>query len=514
MNEMTAGTQLGDRPPTIIDSAFRRTVILFSVIVAGALQTLSATIANAVLPQMQGDLSAGLEEISWVLTATMVGTAIGMPAAGWLGMRFGRRRSLLVALGVFTFASAALGVATSLEEVVFWRAVQGLAGGPMLPLSMPILLDVYPKKSHGMVMGFWAGGSMMGAVLGPPAGGVLAEIYNWRLAFVCMVPAGLLALYAIALTVPRFQTRPNLRLDWLGFLALAACLASTQFMLDRGNRLDWFESREITTWGVVASAALYLFVARCSYARQPFIDLRVFRDKNFAICAVCMVVAGVTSFAALMLLPSLLGRLQNLPLETVSLMLTPRGVGFMIGIFVLGHLVKVMDERLMMALGFCLQGVAFWYMTTFDLTIGLYEVFIAGMWMGMGEAVIWIPLSVLAFSRLSPGLVDYGAAVIHSSRFFGGGIGISAGVTVLARSTQANRAELNEHLSPFRQSFDIAGSQGVWDLSNLQGLMQLDIELFRQASMIAYVNDFWALTIAALIVLPLILFLDRPRRAD
>ncbi len=213
---MTADTLPSDTPPVVIESAFRRTVILFSVIIAGGLQTLSATIANAVLPQMQGDLSAGLEEISWVLTATMVGTAIGMPAAGWLGMRFGRRRSLLVALGIFTLASGALGVAASLEEVVFWRAIQGLAGGPMLPLSMPILLDVYPKRSHGMVMGFWAGGSMLGAVLGPPVGGILAEIYNWRLAFVCMVPAGVLALYMIALTVPDFQPgRVSASIGWV-----------------------------------------------------------------------------------------------------------------------------------------------------------------------------------------------------------------------------------------------------------------------------------------------------------
>ena len=169
-------------------SPFRRTVILVSVTVAGGLQTLNATIANAVLPQMQGDLSAGLEEISWVLTATMIGTAIGMPSSGWLGMRFGRRKSLLTALAIFTVASGALGFATSLDEVVFWRAIQGLAGGPMLPLTMPILLEVYPKRHHGMVMGFWAGGSMLGGVLGPPIGGILAELYNWRVAFVFMVP--------------------------------------------------------------------------------------------------------------------------------------------------------------------------------------------------------------------------------------------------------------------------------------------------------------------------------------
>lgn len=511
---IAAGPSNGDSRPTVIESTTRRTLILVSVTIAGALQTLSATIANAVLPQMQGDLSAGLEEISWVLTATMIGTAIGMPSAGWLGIRFGRRRCLLIALAIFTFASGALGVATTLEEVVFWRAVQGLAGGPMLPLTMPILIDVYPKKEHGMVMGFWAGGSMLGGILGPPIGGILAEIYDWRLAFVCMVPAGLLAYYMIVLTVPHFKGRPSLRLDWIGFLGLACCLASIQIMLDRGNRLDWFESREIITWAVVAVTALYVFVARCSTARQPFIDLRVFGYKNFSICAFCMVMAGLTTFAGLMLLPSFLGRLQNLPLETVSLMLTPRGIGFMIGIFVLGHLIKVMDARAMMALGFVIQSVAAWYMTNFDLTVGLYEIFLVGVGMGIGEAVLWIPLAQLAFAPLPSSLHDYAAAIIHSSRFFGGGLGISLGVTILARSTQTNHAELSENISPFNETLNAMGTQGIWDLSTIQGLMRLDIELFRQATMIAYVNDFWALTLVAALVIPLIVFLDRPRGTD
>ncbi len=505
---------VGDDRPTVVQSQFRRTVILVSVTIAGALQTLSATIANAVLPQMQGDLSAGLEEISWVLTATMIGTAIGMPSAGWLGMRFGRRRCLLIALAIFTFASGALGVATSLEEVVFWRTIQGLAGGPMLPLTMPILIDVYPKREHGMVMGFWAGGGMMGAIFGPPIGGFLAEIYNWRLAFVCMVPPSLIAYYMIALTVPHFKGRPSLRLDWIGFMSLATCLASLQIMLDRGNRLDWFESREIVLWAVLTITALYVFIVRCSYARQPFIDLRIFLHKNFSICAFCMVIGGLTSFAGLMLLPSFLGRLQNLPLETVSLMLTPRGIGFMAGIFILGHLIKIMDARAMMALGFTIQAVAAWYMTTFDLTVGLYEVFIAGVGLGMGEAVLWIPLAILAFAPLPASLHDYAAAIIHSSRFFGGGIGISLGVTILARSTQANRAELNEFLSPFNETLNAIGTQGMWNLSSIQGLMRMDFEVFRQASMIAYVNDFWALALSALIVLPLIVFLDRPQGVE
>lgn len=496
----------------LVESQAQRTIILLSLTIASALHSMSSTIANAVLPQIQGDLSVGLEEVSWVLTATMVGTAIGMPSAGWLGLRFGRRRCLLIALAIFIFASGALGPATTFEEVVFWRTIQGLAGGPMLPLIMPILMDVYPKREHSMVMGFWAGGGMMGAIVGPPIGGLLAEFYNWRLAFVCMVPAGLLAYYLVVLTVPKFSGKPTLRMDWVGFISLSTCFASFQIFLDRGNRLDWFDSMEITIWAVLTIVTLYIFILRCFSATQPFIDLRIFLYKNFAICAFCMVAGGMISFSGLMLLPSFLGQLQNLPLEIVSFMLMPRGVGFLFGIFILGHLIKVMDPRAMMALGFGIQALSGWYMTTFDLSIGLFEIFISGMGLGIGEAVLWIPLALLAFAPIPSHLHDYGSAVIHSSRFLGGGIGISIAVTVLARSTQVNRSELNENLSPLSESLKVPGITGLWDLSTLQGISHLESEMFRQASMIAYVNDFWALTLLAVLVFPLIALMDHPRK--
>jgi DHA2 family multidrug resistance protein len=509
MTALTPGSKL-DGP---IESGFRRTLVLVGVTLASALQALNVTIANAVLPHIQGDFSAGIEEVAWVLTAAMVGTAIGMPSSGWLGMRFGRRRSLLVCLSLFAIATLLLAFTTSLAQVVALRAAQGIFGGPLMPLGMPILLNAYPKREHDKVMAFWAGGSILATILGPPVGGWLTEFHDWRLALAFPAPFALLGVYIAADAIPESGKKFGLRLDWIGFLGLAASLSAIQLMLDRGNRLDWFDSREITIWVCVAAGALYVFVVRSAYTRHPFIDLRIFLDRNYAISIVCMMAAGWISFAPLMLLPSLLGRLQDVPVEIVSLMITPRGFGFAFGSFVLSHLIRVLDARLMLAIGFLIQASAAWYMTTFDIEVGLPEVTLSGIVLGMGESVIWTPLALIAFSRLSSDLHDYAAAVIHSARFFGGGIGISVGVIVLARSTQTSHAALVESVTPFPGVADIAAAAPVWDTATLIGLARLDNEIIRQASMIGYVNDFWLLLAVALSMLPLIALIEKPIRA-
>ena len=187
-----------DETTTTVDSGLQRAFILISLTFSSALPTLNVTVGNAVLPQMRGDLSAGLEEISWVLTATMVCTAIAMPTAGWLGMRFSQRRALIVCIVAFTLASAMLGFADTLEEVVFWRACQGLFGGPISPLCIPVILGTYPKRDHGMAMAFWAGGVMLAPIMGPPLGGYLTAIYDWHLTFVFMVPLGVVTYFLVS----------------------------------------------------------------------------------------------------------------------------------------------------------------------------------------------------------------------------------------------------------------------------------------------------------------------------
>lgn len=493
----------------LTDSPAQRTGILITTMFASSLPTVNITVVNVVLPQMRGDLSAGIEEISWVLTATLIAMAISMPTAGWISNRFGARQSALAMTLAFTLSTAMLGPASTLEEVILWRFCQGLFGGLIPSLSMMIVLNSYPQRQHSIALALWAGGIMIGPIVGPVLGGYLSEVHNWRLAFLFMVPWGIIAYVAQLAILPATPKQTNLKMDWFGFLTLAVALASAQLMLDRGNRLDWFDSREIVVWALVFGFAFYLFIVHSVTARQPFIDLRIFVDRNFLIGSAFMFVNGGLTFASLMLLPTLLGDLRDVPALTIGILLTPRSVGFIFGTYVLGRLVKIMDPRLMLMLGYVVNAWAFWYMSQFNLTVGTVEVYIAGMLLGLGEGIAWTPLVTITFSSLSQEIRGYGVAMFHSFRFFASGVGISVAVAILTRSMQTNRAELSEHLTPFNEIMRFPENGGLWSLDRLSGLATLENEMMRQAGMISYVNDFWMLMIAALLIMPFAL-LARP----
>jgi DHA2 family multidrug resistance protein len=504
---------MSDALSLVIDSKARRVVVLIVLALAAALPTINLTVANAVLPQMQGDLSAGLEEISWVLTAAFVATAIGVPSSGWFSVRFGRRASILFCTAAFTTASAMLGVAATLEEVILWRALQGLFGGPIPSLCMAALLDAFPKRDHAMALATWSGGTMLGPILGPVLGGYLAELCSWRLAFVFLVPFGILTFFLVLSTVSETRRSPGLRMDWVGFATLCCGVAAAQILLDRGNRLDWFDSAEIVMWAAIAVISIYVFTVHCVTTRNPFLDLRVFLDRNYAIGCVCMMVSGALSFAPLFLMPSLLGQLRDVPVETISLMLIPRGVGYAIGTFGLAWLFRIMDGRLMLGLGFAIQAVGFWYMAQFDLSVGPREIFMGGLVLGLGEGIMWTPMATITFLTLSPALRSFGSAIFQFGRFFASGVGVSVAVTLLTRTSRSSHALLGEHINPFNPS--IADNvPPLWDPATLGGLARLELELTRQATMIGYVNDFWVLMVVTVTILPLLIFLDRPQRSD
>lgn len=501
-----------DRPEELLtDSPVRRALILATTMMATSLMTTNITVVNVVLPQMQGDLSAGIEEVAWVVTAAIIAMAISMPMAGWVGNRFGGRQSVLAMTLMFTVSSAMLGPAGTLEEVIFWRFWQGAFGGLIPSLSMVLVLNAYPRRQHATALAIWAGGVMFGPIAGPTLGGYLSDLYSWRLAFLFMVPAGILTFAALAAVLPPTPKQPLNRLDWVGFLTLSVCFASVQLMFDRGNRLDWFESGEIILWAVLGCFSFYLFIVHSLTTRHPYIDLRIFTDRNFAIGCVFLCVSGALTFAPMTLLPTLLQRLRDVPLETIGLMLTPRGVGFLFGTYVLGALIRILDARLMLAVGVAGQALAFWYMAQFDLSVGPAEVYIGATLLGIAEGVMWTPLATITFSTLAAHLRGYGVAVFHSGRFFASGVGISITIAVLTRTTQANRAELNEHLTPFNEIWNRPEYDVAWNPDTLAGLARVNEELVRQATMIGYLNDFWMLMVAALLTIPLVVLLDNPR---
>jgi DHA2 family multidrug resistance protein len=486
-------------------TGLERTLVLVSVILATTLYATTLTIANVALPQMQGDLSASIDQIAWVLTFNIVATAIATPPTGWLAARLGRKRLLVGAVLGFTVSSVLCGLAGSLPELILWRTCQGLFGAPLVPLSQAITLDTYPKRQHGTAMALWGVGVMLGPILGPTIGGYMTELYDWRWVFFVVAPFGVLALLGCMAFVPDTERQPGRRLDWFGFIALSVAVAATQLVFDRGQRLDWFESDEILLWAVLAALGYYLFVVHSLTAEQPFLDMRMFRDRNFVVGLILMFVFGLLVFVPMVLIPTMLERLNGYPVLMIGLLLAPRGIGNMIALIVCGRLVARFDPRVILALGFVAQGISTWMMAGFNLDTGTAEVFWAGLLQGFAVGMMFLPLSLITFETLPAALRTDGSAIFHLLRNIGSSIGISLAVTFLVRSTQHNRAELAEHASPFNETLNLHG----WDMTAMGDLLAFTGEINRQAAMIAYVNDFHIMTLVAFGALPLILLATR-----
>ena len=308
---------------------------------------------------------------------------------------------------------------------------------------------------------------------------------------------------------PRLRREPERRLDWFGFVTLSVAVAATQLVFDRGQRLDWFESDEILLWAFLALVGYYLFVAHSLTAAQPFLDMRMFRDRNFVVGLILMFVFGLLVFVPMVLIPTMLERLNGYPVLMIGLLLAPRGIGNMAALIVCGRLVAHCDPRLILALGFVAQGVSTWMMSGFNLDTGTAEVFWAGLLQGFGVGMMFLPLSLITFETLPAALRTDGSAIFHLLRNVGSSIGVSLAVTYLVRSTQHNRAELAELASPFNEMLSLHG----FDLSSMGGLLAISREIDRQAAMIAYVNDFHIMTLLAFAALPLILLASRRRAA-
>ena len=326
-----------------------RALLTVCVMLATIMQALDTTIANVALPYMQGSLSATLDQVNWVLTSYIVAAAIAMPVTGFLVARYGRKAVFLGAVAGFTVASVLCGIAASLEQMVLFRLLQGIFGAPLVPMSQSVLLDSYPKEQHGSAMAIWGVGVMVGPILGPTLGGYLTDTYNWRWVFYINLPVGILTFVGLSAYLSD-SARRTVNFDWFGFLALSIAIGSFQMMLDRGEQLDWFSSPEIVIEFVVAGLALYMFLVHTFTAEEPFIDPRMFNDRNFSLGLALIFMVGIILLATLALLTPYLQNLMGYPVLTAGMVLAPRGMGTMVAMMLLGRLINRVDARLLVLL--------------------------------------------------------------------------------------------------------------------------------------------------------------------
>jgi DHA2 family multidrug resistance protein len=492
-----------------MSTARHRGLITASIMLATVMQALDTTIANVALPHMQGALSATLDQVGWVLTSYIIAAAIMTPPTGFLAARFGRKRVFLAAVSGFTIASMLCGAATSLNEMVVFRLLQGAFGAGLVPLSQAVLLDTYPRERHASAMAMWGVGVMVGPILGPTLGGYLTEAYNWRWVFYINLPFGLLALLGILSFVPETERDRGRPLDWFGFTLLSLAIGALQLMLDRGQSQDWFTSGEIITESVLSALFLYLFVVHMLTHRRPFLEPGLFKDRNFAIGLVFIFVVGIILLATLALLPPFLQNLMGYPVVTTGFVLAPRGVGTMIAMLLVGRLSGKVDPRLMILAGLGLTAVSLWEMSQFTLQVDTWSIVRTGVTQGLGLGFIFVPLSTITFATLRPQWRNEGTAMFSLMRNIGSSIGISVMVTLLARNTQANHALLSDQLTPFNNALQAAGH--AWAPDTLAGVLALNSEVTRQAAAIAYLSDFRMMMWVTLLAIPLLTLLRKPR---
>jgi DHA2 family multidrug resistance protein len=487
-----------------------RAAITVCVILATLMQALDTTIANVALPYMQGSVSASQDQIAWVLTSYIVAAAIMTPPTGYLAGRFGLKRLFLFSVAGFTVASMLCGMAQSLVELVLFRVLQGMFGAALVPLSQTVLLNINPKERQGSAMALWGVAVMAGPVLGPVLGGWLTEAYTWRYVFYINLPIGVLAFLGMSTFLSETARDATAKLDWFGFGTLSLAIAALQVLLDRGEELDWFSSREIAVEGVIGASALYMFLVHTFTAREPFVRPSLFRDRNFAAGTLFIAIVGLTYYASLALQPPFLQNLMNYPIVSAGMVMGPRGVGTMGAMLVVGRLTGRLDTRLLLGTGLGLTAWSFYAMTGWTPDISQTTIIVVGVIQGIGLGFIFVPLSVVTLSTLSSTARAEGAGLYSLSRNIGSSVGISVVNSLLTRNTQVNHADIAQHVTAVNRMFEDPMIARFWNPLTAAGRAALDAVVTQQAQIIAYIDDYKLLMIATLAVLPLLIVFKKP----
>ena len=483
--------------------------ITVSIMLATVMNSLDTTIANVALPHMAGSVSASADQITWVLTSYIVAAAIMTPMTGWLSGRIGRKQLFLFSIAGFTAASMLCGIATSLPEIVIFRLLQGLCGASLIPLSQSVLLDIYPREKHGQAMAIWGAGAILGPILGPALGGWLTDNLSWRWVFYINLPIGILAFTGVWLFIHGNKHDNPKKFDFFGFSSLILFIGAFQVALDRGSDQDWFHSREIWTEFIIAAIALWLFVTQTLTAKEPFFDRAISRDRNFVVATVFGFALGVLLFATLALLPPMLEVLMGYPVVTTGLVTMPRGIGSFCAMFAVGRLIGRIDTRLILLVGLGLNGFALWQMTHFSLEMNSMPVITTGIIQGFGIGLLFVPLSTIGFATLDPKYRAEASSIFNLVRNLGSSAGISMLTAQQIRDTSIAHSVLAANVSVDNPL--IRALPQAMNPATTAGAVALNGEITRQATMVAYIDDFKLLLYLNIAALPLLLLLRRPK---
>jgi DHA2 family multidrug resistance protein len=485
-------------------------LIAVSVMLATFMEVIDTSIASVALPHIAGSLSATTDEATWVLTSYLVANAVILPASGWMAIRFGRKRFLLTCIVIFTISSFMCGAATTLPMILIARAVQGAGGGALQPLSQSILLESFPPEKRGAAMAMYGLGVVVAPVLGPTLGGWLTDQYSWRWAFYINIPIGALAIFMIS----RFVRDPDYiknakagRIDGIGLGLLAVWLGALQIILDKGQEDDWFGATWIRWAAMILLTSFLAFLWRELSAKAPLVKLEIFRDRNFAIGCVLIGLFGGVIYGVVTLLPLFYQTLLGYTAAAAGWAVSPRGIGAICIMPVIGVLTGKIDNRWLIMAGFVIFGITSLWMGGLTLEISPSSLLWPIILSGVGSGMVFVPLSTISVGTLKNEQIGNASGLFNLMRNVGGGIGISVVNTLVARHSQIHRANLVANLSPgsavFQQNFDATrAAMSQFAAPNVAtqrayGLIQGTLD--QQSAAFAYVDVFRFLALSCFI---------------
>jgi MFS transporter, DHA2 family, multidrug resistance protein len=498
-------------------------LVAASVMLATFMVVLDSSVANVALPHIAGSLSASTDESTWVLTSYLVANAIMLPAAGWIARHIGRKRLLMISILVFTAASVLCGMAIDMPMLILSRVLQGLGGGGMQPLAQSILLESFPPIRHGTAMAVYGMGIVVAPVIGPTLGGWITDSYSWRWIFYINLPVGLLALFMANLYI---EDPPYLRhvfraaIDYLGFGLMAIWLGSMQLVLDKGQEADWFEANWIRVTAGISAAAFVGFVVRELRNREPIVQLRILLNRNFSVGTLIATIYGFALYGVTALLPLYLQTLMGYSALDSGLAVSPRGLGSMLAMLVVGMLVNYVDGRVLLACGFVGFGYSTVLLSHINFSISMWSVAVPNFLNGFAGGFIFVPLTTMAMSRLQKQEIGNAAGIYNLMRNIGGSIGIATVTTFLIRGSQTHQNYLAANvtagnptamtaLQALQAKFFFGGASAY--NAHLDALGAIYRSIQQQAALLAYADNFRMMAYLSLLCIPLLLLMVRLR---
>jgi DHA2 family multidrug resistance protein len=501
-------------------------VIAGVVMLATFMEVLDTSVANVSLPHIAGSLSSSVDEATWVLTAYLVANAIVLPLSGWFSSLFGRKRFYMSCVLLFTVSSAMCGLAPNLATLIVFRVLQGLGGGALQPVSQAILRETFPREKQGMAMAVYGMGVVFAPVVGPTLGGWITDNFTWRWIFLINIPVGICSLLLTSVLIfdPPYLIRKSLgqglRIDYIGLGLLATGLGALEIMLDEGQRNDWFSSHGIVAAAVIAVMALISVVGWELRQKDPVVDLRLLKERNFAISTLTMFILGFVLYGSTIALPLFLQTLLGYTAMQSGMALSPGGLAIMVMMPIVGFLLSKFEPRWLVMIGLLVSSFGLFQMSHFNLEVDFRQAVQARIVQSLGMAFLFVPINTAAFFFIAKENTSYATGLINLARNIGGSCGIALSTTLIARREQFHQARLVEHLSPLdatyqatlesaKQMFLAKGADAAHAAQQAQQLVYGMVQ--RQASMLAFLEDFRLMAFAFLAVLPLMFLMKKIR---